>query len=130
VTRTTRISRSHAVFGLLLSLALLGSSTSSAQSAPLEKRLRPGPTDQKLTKISHDLCALRQEYETTLNQPDRGKLRPSNRLLTVSRGRVTIDAVASGDTQALWTSFSSMTLPPPWWPRAPTLTLAPIHWRS
>jgi subtilisin family serine protease len=102
--------RYHAVFGLVLSLALLGGSTFSVQSAPPEPGLVSGIADRKLTKVSHDLHVLRQEYQTHLNQADRRTLKPSNSLLSVAGNRVVIDAVASGDAQALLADLEALSL--------------------
>ena len=57
--------------------------------------------DGPLAKISHDLAVVYDEQESYLARGGGAAFTPSNPLLPVSAGRVLIDAVASGDVQAL-----------------------------
>lgn len=107
--RTIKI-RPRFTLVMFLMLALLGGSTFAVQSAPPEQGLFAGIADQKLTKISHDLHVLHQEYQAYLDQGGGGTLRPSNAVLPVISDRVVVDAVASGDTNVLLADLKALGL--------------------
>jgi hypothetical protein len=54
-----------------------------------------------LAKVDHALAVVSDEYFAYLAQGGGAAFTPSNPLLRVSKGRVVIDAVASGDVNAL-----------------------------
>lgn len=108
--RTIKMLRLRFVLVLFLLPALLGSVTFAVQSAPPVQGLLPGSTNQKLTRVSHDLLTLHQEYRAYLIQGSGGPLKPSNSMLPVIGNRVIVDAVASGDTGALLADLEALGL--------------------
>jgi hypothetical protein len=108
--RKTKMLRSRFTLAMFLLLTLLAGSTFSARSALPEQGLLSGSTDQKLTKVSHDLLVLYQEYQAYLIQGSGGALKPSNAVLPVINDRVVVDATASGDTGTLLTDLEALGL--------------------
>jgi len=115
--QTTKMMQARFILVLFLLLALFGGTTSLVQSAPLEQGGPPeqgglliSSTDQKLTKVSHDLLTLHQEYQAYLIQGSGGVLKPSNSVLPVIGNWVVVDAVALGDTNALLADLEALGL--------------------
>ena len=57
--------------------------------------------EESVAKVDHALAVLSDEYSAYLAQGGAAAFTPSNPLLRVAEGRVVVDAVASGDVQAL-----------------------------
>lgn len=120
---TTKMLQARFILVLFLLLALFGSTTSLVQSGPPEHGGPPeqgGPpaqegllissTNQKLTKVSHDLFALLQEYEAYLILGSSGALKPRNSVLPVIGNLVVVDAVALGNSEALLADLEALGL--------------------
>ncbi|UCC65461.1 MAG: S8 family serine peptidase, partial [Anaerolineae bacterium] len=109
--RMTEMLQPRFALVLFLLLAHLVGATFVVQSAPPEQGLLPGSTNQKLTKVSHGLLTLHQEYQAHLIQGGGGALKPSDIVLPVIGNKwVVIDAVASGDTSALLADLEALGL--------------------
>ena len=61
-----------------------------------------------MAKVGHDLAVLYDEYESYQAQGGGAKFKPSDGLVPVIGGRVVIDAVASGDVQALQADLEAL----------------------
>jgi len=66
--------------------------------------------DKEMTKISRDLVALYDEYVLYQQKREGAAFTPSNSILRVSEGHVMIDAVASGDADALRADLEALGL--------------------
>ncbi len=66
--------------------------------------------DGPLAKVSHDLAVLYVEYVSYIEQGSNEPFNPSNPLLRVIDDRVVIDAVASGDVNALRSDLEALGL--------------------
>ena len=62
---------------------------------------KPTGNEGPMAKVDHVLATLYEKQEAYLAQGGGAVFTPSNPLLRVAEGRVVVDAVASGDVQAL-----------------------------
>jgi Subtilase family len=108
--RRTKLLQSRLFLMMFLIFALLGISILAAQGAPPAQGPLPGIADQKLTNVSQDLLILYQEYRAYIEQDGSEMPEFGNSLLPIISDRVVINAVASGDTNALLADLEALGL--------------------
>ncbi len=67
-----------------------------------------GVKNARISKVAHELMVLHEDYTAYLRSRPAAAFKPSSSLVRVIADRVTIDAVASGDVEALKADLISL----------------------
>lgn len=102
--------RTALLSGLLMLSLILSVSLAPAQNFRNTQDVLRFKTTGPMAKVGADLAQLQQEHATALRQGRGTTFTPSNSLMRVSLGLVTIDAVAAGDAQTLHAGLEALGL--------------------